>query len=420
MFGSSTGTTGSTLGRSASFSFSQQPTTKPFSGTPGGFSFGNTANTATTSQPGASTSTAAPATGGGFSFGAKPAGTTTGGGGLFGSTPATQPQQQQQQQPGLGGGLFGASHNTAGTSTGGFGGGFGAAKPAGGLFGAPASTSTGGLFGQPQQQSQQQQQQQQQQQPQQSSFGGFGSFQQQPQQQQHQQQQQQQHQQQQQFQSPFFRFGYYQKERFNDLPEDAKKLLEELDRHVSAQIQVRDELRTKDFGGEIRKCAAEWQELDSALKSLSATLESDLNQARDVVERLEKDRADNVTLWSIGTNAKEGRSDGSAFVDWLQKYFVNLADEYRDRIARYRNTIETIERHLQSLESRETYTPQAISDVIHAQHASFMALAAQVAALHSDIDGLKKDYAAWYKQTHKSVRDPFGSMNLLASSVAPS
>lgn len=48
-----------------------------------------------------------------------------------------------------------------------------------------------------------------------------------------------------------------------------------------------------------------------------------------------------------------------------------------------------------------------------------MALAAEVASLHSEVDSLKKDYTKWYQQTHKSFRDPFGSMNQLASSVAP-
>jgi len=68
---------------------------------------------------------------------------------------------------------------------------------------------------------------------------------------------------------------------------------------------------------------------------------------------------------------------------------------------------------------RETYTPQAISDAIHAQHESFMTLAGQVAALHAEVEALKKDYAKWYKAVNKSVRDPFASMSGLAGSVPP-
>ncbi|KAN0060861.1 Nucleoporin nup49/NSP49 (Nuclear pore protein nup49/NSP49) [Thecaphora frezii] len=449
MFGTTSATTG--LGRSASFSFSQPPATKPFSGTTGGFSFGagtNTNNTtATPAAPPASTTTA-PA--GGFSFGApKPAtpagalfasnpntnstaaqpappagalfgastsasqpaqssglfgsttagtsGTTTGTGtGLFGSTTAAQKPaafsfgtSTAQPQPGAttnntapapGGGLFGAGTNSL------FGGGGGAANNATAGFGASLGAGGGGLFG-----------------PSQSGFQPAAAA----------------LQQQQQQASPFARFAYQQKERFNDLPEDARKLVEELDKHITSQLQIKDELRTKDFGSEIRKCAAEWQELDSTLKSLAATLESDQQQSRDVAERVERDRSDQATLYAIATNAREGRNDGSAFVEWLQTYFANLAGEFQQRIARYRNVMETIERHLQALEKRDTFTPQAISDAIHAQHSSFMALAAEVAGLHAEVETLKRDFSKWYQQTHKSFRDPFASMAQLAGSVPP-
>lgn len=286
----------------------------------------------------------------------------------------------------------------------------------------------GGLFGSSTQPAQQQQQQQPS-----SSLFSFGSS--QPQQQQQQQQQQQNSafqpfQSQPQFNqaaaaSLFARFGYFQKERFNDLPDEARKLIEELDAHISTQTQLRDELKTKNFGSEIRKCAAEWHELDSALKSLSATLDTDENQSIDVGRLLERDRTTTSTLYSIIVNAKEPRGaagaggDGASFVEWLERFFGELAVEYRDRIARYSSTVETIQHHLVSLNSRETYTPQAISDAIHTQHESFMTLAAQVAALHGEVDALKKDYARWYKQVNKSVRDPFGSMEALAGSVPP-
>lgn len=440
MFGSTpaTSTTGSSLGRSASFSFSQPPANKPFSGTSGGFSFGgSTTSSATTSAAPANTGAAAPAAGG-FSFGAKPATTTAApatGGGLFGSSVNTQqqqPQQQQQQQTtGFGGGLFGASSNTASTSTGGLFGSKPSAPATSGGFsfggsnntGNPASTSTGGLFGSSAQPTQQQQQPS-------TSLFSFGSS--QPQQQQQQQQPNislQPFQSQPQFNagaaaSPFARFGYFQKERFNDLSDDARKLVEELDSHISAQTQLRDELKTKNFGEEIRKCAAEWHELDSALKSLSATLDTDENQCVDVGRLLERDRTTTCTLYSIILNAKEpragaGASDGASFVEWLEHFYSDLAVDYRDRISRYSSTVETIQHHLASLSSRETYTPQAISDAIHAQHESFMTLAGHVAALHAEVDALKKDYAKWFKQVNKSVRDPFGSMNALAGSVPP-
>lgn len=155
------------------------------------------------------------------------------------------------------------------------------------------------------------------------------------------------------------------------------------------------------------------------MKSLSATLDTDENETSDVGCLLEGDRTTTSTLYSIIANAKEARSDGSSFVEWLQTFLSDLAIEYRDRIARYSSTVETIQHHLESLNCRETYTPQAISDAIHAQHESFMTLAGEVAALHAEVEALKKDYAKWYKAVNRSVRDPFGSMSGLMASVPP-
>lgn len=421
MFGTTPSTaTGSTLGRSASFSFSQPPANKPFSGTSGGFSFGGNSSNSTTSATTNTTAVAAPSstgatagTTGGLSFGApKPAAAPAASGGLFGSS-TTQSQPQTQQS----GGLFGSSTSTTGT-----GGLFGAkpnnpAPASGGFsFGSSNTASTsntgGGLFGSSTQPAQQQQQpssslfsfnssQPQQQQQQGNTFQNFSS---QPQ------------------PSPFSQHPYFQKERFNDLPPEAAKLIEQLDSHISSQLQLRDELKTRSFGEEIQKCAAEWHDLSSALTSLSATLDADASQSTDVSTLLETDRKTTSQLYSIILNARNNPSSsdgaGVSFAEWLTHFFSDLAIEYRERISRYSSTVETIQHHLASLSSRETYTPQAVSDAIHAQHESFMTLAGQVAGLHAEVEALKKDYARWYKTVNKSVRDPFASMaNGLAGSV---
>ncbi|WVQ98527.1 hypothetical protein IAU59_005653 [Kwoniella sp. CBS 9459] len=179
---STTGTTGGLFGQPAQ-NQQQQPAA-------GGGLFGNNANPfggqnnqqQQQQQPGTSTfggfGQAKPAFGatGSTGFGTTGTGTGTGTFGQTGATGSTsfggfgQPQQNQQQQPAsgglFGGGSFGSTTQQPqqNTGTGLFGqtgqqqqpaaGGFGAPKPAGGLFGsttAPASTgtSTFGGFGQP-------------------------------------------------------------------------------------------------------------------------------------------------------------------------------------------------------------------------------------------------------------------------------
>ncbi|CEH12354.1 Nuclear pore complex, Nup98 component (sc Nup145/Nup100/Nup116) [Ceraceosorus bombacis] len=359
-------------------------------------------------------------------------------GSLFGNTatqqqPQSLGQQGQQTQQPSGGGLFGGQNAQSGGLFGGqnaqnvqqsgTGGGTGASvgvgassfsfgaqnnqaagqqnKPAASLFGAqPAAGSStqpfgSSLFGQ----SQAQQPKpafsfSQPQQPQTASQGGaFGSS----------------------FQqtsapasnnnqaasSPFLSHPYYAREKFDHLPEDQRKLIEELDNFMQTQRRNGAPLATMDFAP-IAKVSEEAQELTSDLSSLGAALEIDLLAARDANKRVEEDDRDSGNLLEL--------LRGEARTDWLRGFFERSANEFRERILRYRATMEQIERHLSSVDNRESHSPEAISEAIRVQHASFMALASSVAALHSEVEGFKRRYSDWYFQTHRTARDPFTAL----------
>lgn len=116
--------------------------------------------------------------------------------------------------------------------------------------------------------------------------------------------------------SPFARQAFHQKERFNELPEESRKLLEELDSHISSQLRLKDELSSKDFGGEIQKRRGEWNDLHNSLSNSTTILQQDSELIKDIVNRVEKDRADFVSLFEIAQNFKEGKSDGKQWVNW--------------------------------------------------------------------------------------------------------
>ncbi|KAE8215335.1 hypothetical protein CF327_g1355, partial [Tilletia walkeri] len=338
--------------RSTSFSFGQnasttaQAPTAPQTNTMAGSLFGTQPQQ---QQQPAST----------FSFGAsqpqqQPATTS-----LFG-----QPAQQQQQQPqkqGLfgastGGGLFGSSTNTAQQQQ---------QQPAQSTF----------SFGQPQQQQQQQQQQPQQQQLQWQ-----------------QQSQQQQPQQQQAGASPFSQYPFHQRERFNDLPDAPKKLLEELDEFIQSQHRIRAEVRTKDYGTEqIKKSSTLVTEIRHELNALNTLiLPSDLSQARELASTLDADHkdlkhmCDIVSLIHHASNPQQqaaqaqqaqsqtgsggpgagGRLIGPKEIAELglggfgAKYFANVANSFKERIERYRATMESIERFLNSMDGSNSQNPE--------------------------------------------------------------
>jgi hypothetical protein len=71
--------------------------------------------------------------------------------------------------------------------------------------------------------------------------------------------------------------------------------------------------------------------------------------------------------------------------------------EFRERITRYRSTMEEISKQLSTIDNRNDHSPELISNVILNQHSTFMSLASNVANLHSELDQLKKDYTQWYQ-----------------------
>ncbi|PWN31007.1 hypothetical protein BDZ90DRAFT_31058 [Jaminaea rosea] len=282
------------FGGGASSSQPQQPQ----SATTGGFSFGGAAAQPSTSNNNntAASSTSLfgapkPATAGGFSFGA---------GATSQPQQPQQPQQQSNPAPSLGGSLFGGAASNS----------------------AQPSTS---LFGQPQQQ----QQQQQQQQPNQfvSGGGGFSSslF--------GQSQSQQPNNQLQASQastsaSPFSRHAFYQKERFNDLPDDARKLVEEMDALITSHVSIRDEVHPKlipassssssattaelaPLGAQIHSLYSQLHDATVTLSALSATVDYQQANVRSLANGVETDRRDLAQLWEIGDAYRQNQMGGT-------------------------------------------------------------------------------------------------------------
>lgn len=263
-------------------------------------------------------------------------------------------------------------------------------------------------------------------------------------------------------QSAILSHPYYQRERFNDLGDDQRKLLEEFQKHITSQTNLRDELTAKlvpssssasnlsILGQEIASLYSNLKYATTSLSTMSSSLESELGNVRRLAEAVETDRQDFVNLWEIGSAFRENQLGGgsnpagpsagphdpsSAFSastndpnnhlrrsgglevrrDFLINYLSKQAADFTSKILRYRSTISQIERHLSSLSSRDSHSPQAISDVIHFQHTTFMHLANQVASIHSEVEVLKRDYRQWYAKSFRSARDPFEMTDLVGT-----
>ncbi|KAL4249717.1 hypothetical protein ABKN59_006121 [Abortiporus biennis] len=404
-----------------------------------------------------------PATGGSiFGQPAAASGSNTGSS-LFGNTQQQQQPQQQSQPTGTslfgqpqaaapttGSSLFGQPAAASGSSL------FGqssAAKNTTSLFGGTTSTtqpSAFGGFGAQQQQPQQQQQPaassslfgqpQQQQQPQQgtSLFGGFGQ----------QQQQQQQPQQQQtgglfgqstQNQNTGFGGGlgastlfgrppsqqplsatqlnsqqanappFTKSTKFNDLPENVKKVFENLESHIQGRIQISNDLKQRKVGDEAAKGQELIRSVHKDLLGSITLIQNDVSQTRDIKAKVDQTVNDAIVAIRIIDGYRNPQANGylKAHAGFPLEFFTRTTEEMKERLRWCKLAIESIERKLSSVATQSQYTPQAITSTLEAQHQTFIALAAKTAALDAELQKVKQLYTQLWRSKTDSMRDPF-------------
>ncbi|KAJ1307394.1 hypothetical protein OPQ81_001499 [Rhizoctonia solani] len=342
------------------------------------------------------TAPAAPATTGGL-FGAPntagqstaPATTTTTTGGLFGST-----QPAAGTSTTIGGGLFGAQQPAANTTT--TGGLFGA-QPAstttatgtsGGFFGTQpaASTTGGGLFGA------------------QTGVNTTGSS---------------------------FGFGapsattapaqpavqasgpFTRTTKFNDLPDAQKKIFEELESFIQGRVQISVELKALKLGEDIAKEQEALDELNRCLSTATSTLSSDRLAADDQRTKTDRNLQDALIATRIIDGFTKPQQMGgylTSYANFPLEYFTRQVEEMKERVQRYKSTMEQIERKLAQIhESHQPAqpSPQVIANTLRAQHASFMALAARTAEIDAVVQKHKAAYTTRWRAQTGSARDPF-------------
>ncbi|KDN50626.1 hypothetical protein RSAG8_01124, partial [Rhizoctonia solani AG-8 WAC10335] len=326
------------------------------------------------------TAPAAPATGGLFGA-SNPTGQPAPTGGLFGAQPAANPTTT--------GGLFGSQQPAANTTTGGLFGAQPANTTTGGLFGAQpaASTTTGGFLGG------------------QTGANTTGSS---------------------------FGFGappattaptqpavqasgpFTRTTKFNDLPDAQKRVFEEIESFIQGRVQISIELKAQRLGEEIQKEQAALDELNKCLSTAASALASDRLAVDDQRAKTDQNLQDALIATRIidgFTKPQQMQSYLTSYANFPLEYFTRQVEEMKDRVQRYKSTIEQIERKLaQALESHSAQpapSPQAIANALRAQHASLTALAARTAEIDAAVQKHKVVYTTRWRAQTGSARDPF-------------
>lgn len=319
-------------------------------------------------------------------------------GGLFGNTTTQQPStslfsntntQQQpsgglfglsnQQRPALGGslfnntqqnnastGLFGPSTNTGGQSTGLGSWGSSTTQPGQSTLG-PLTNTSGGLFGRPQQ-------------PSLAASQTAG-------------------------QVPFTRST-----KFNDLPDNVKKIFEDINSHIQGRVQISNDLKQRKLGEEAVKGQDIVRGVHKELVNAITTLHSDVMHTRDLKAKVDQTVQDTIVATRIVDGFRNPQQHGAYLknhASFPYEFFQRMTEQMRERLRWYKTTIEQIERKLSSAAAQSQATPQAISSTLEAQHATFVALANKTAALDAELQKIKALYTQLWRAKTGSMRDPF-------------
>ncbi|GAA5957231.1 hypothetical protein JCM3765_000399 [Sporobolomyces pararoseus] len=353
---STNNTTGGLFGGLGSNNASSTPSTGLF-GAPASSSTANAGGSSLFSGLGAANSANKPA--GGFSFGSSAAPNSS-------TTPATT------------GSLFGGGGTSAAPSTGGL---FGQTQPqqqtGGGLFGSTnQTTSAPSLFGTSQIQ----------QQPQQQNQFGQSTATAQP------------------------SSGINKQTKFQDLPDQARNLVEEMDKFIRSQGQLADELKGKSLGSEITQTSRMFDQYAAEATTVTSLLENDSRLIATLRQDLEQSLSDlskTTTLiegFKAGANSTKA-AEAKSVAGFPYEFFKRKSVEMESRLVRYKQTVDQISSVLTSPQS--SLSPSSILPTLKAQHASLLSLASSVSGLELELKSLKDDYRGIWREKTGRLVDPF-------------
>lgn len=205
--------------------------------------------------------------------------------------------------------------------------------------------------------------------------------------------------------------------KFNDLPDELKRMLESLDSHIQGRVQISKDLHQRKLGDEPLKGQELIRSLHKDFVNVSTTIRNDLHFTNDIKAKVEQAVQDTIVTTRIVDGFKNPQSAGGSGGGYLKdhagfplEFFSRVTEQMKERLAWYKSTIEQIERKLTS-PSSQAQTPQGISATLQAQHTTFIALASKTAALDTELQKIKTLYTQLWRAKTGSVRDPFNELD---------
>ncbi|KAI0067291.1 hypothetical protein BV25DRAFT_1819618 [Artomyces pyxidatus] len=202
--------------------------------------------------------------------------------------------------------------------------------------------------------------------------------------------------------------------KFNDLPDNVRKVFEDIEAHVQGRVQISNDLKQRKVGEESTKGQDLIRGVHKDLINAITVLQNDVLSTRDIRAKVDQSVQDTIVATHIIDGFRNPQQHGAYLrnhATFPLEFFTRITEQMRRRLQWYKATIEQIERKLASTAQQAQYTPQVISTTLEAQHASFIALANKTAALDADLQKLKVLYTQLWRAKTGSMRDPFNELD---------
>ncbi|RCH91091.1 hypothetical protein CU097_012037, partial [Rhizopus azygosporus] len=190
--------------------------------------------------------------------------------------------------------------------------------------------------------------------------------------------------------------------RFTELPEQAQKELDEVEKYIRLESQRSEYIRNHKMPQQtqlINKCKEDIEALSQKMDALSSMLKMRLEST----ESLYDDVKEQLRHANDGCAVIEACRHPGTAPRWLfgrsdeDDYFSLLAKQLASRLEEYKKCIWEIERTAESWSKNRAQSPQDIARIMHAQNQTFLALANKVASLHEAVEREKEYYKQYFK-----------------------
>ncbi|KAI8836080.1 hypothetical protein BJ741DRAFT_606737 [Chytriomyces cf. hyalinus JEL632] len=220
--------------------------------------------------------------------------------------------------------------------------------------------------------------------------------------------------------------------RYGEIPLNIRQELDNFETFVQKQIDMSEDIASSGVVKKIHDTRALYKSVELKYQGLKTLLDRDnalIQNLRGQVAR-EMKIADFATRFIDSYNSHRQPSVTFNNTDSFQ-YFVNLTNTLENKLQHYRQTIDDLERHLQSISQKTQYSPQAVAEILKLQHESFLAIAGRIAVAHDSLLKQQDAYLSYRRKYFGDTKNPFRkgfvgqdeenltSLSTIASSLKP-